>query len=83
MKYKDCEAVNCPYKVTGSEAECQYRSEVIKLPDEWQDVRIQAAIAAMQAIISIQRPTSCPDFERLSMLSVKAANALVKELKKK
>ena len=52
MKCKDC-TVDCPFRTSDGEKECEFQNHIIQVPDEWQYVRIQAAIAAMQGTITI------------------------------
>lgn len=47
----------------------------------WNDFRNQAAVSAMQAIISLQNPKGCVNFDRIADLSVQAADALIKRLR--
>ena len=47
MKCKDC-TMDCHYRTSNGEKECEFQGHIIQVPDEWQGVRIQAAIAAMQ-----------------------------------
>lgn len=47
----------------------------------WNDFRNQAAVSAMQAIISLQNPKGCANFDRIADLSVQAADALIKRLR--
>ena len=81
MKCKDCNVVGCVYRTSDAEKECEFQSSVIQVSDEWQYVRIQASIAAMQGFLS--RHTYKADFETLAKKSVKLANFLIEELKKK
>lgn len=89
MKCKDC-TVDCHYRTSDGEKECEFQNSIIQLPDEWQGVRIQAAIAAMQAIISnddlftrIEEAVNHDGvYEGIASDAVKMANALVEELKK-
>lgn len=97
MKCKECNTVNCPFRTTDAEKECQFQSSVIQVPDEWQGVRIQAAIAAMQGFISnriyinykatkAKENSDNPDLTfavELCKDAVQMANALIEELKKK
>lgn len=46
-----------------------------------QQVRTQAAIAAMQAIIGLQNPKSCANFDRIADFAIQSADALVKRLR--
>ena len=65
-------------------------SEPMLLPlecfDMWegpnlQQVRTQAAIAAMQAIIGLQNPKSSVNFDRIADFAIQSADALVKRLR--
>ena len=80
MKCKDC-TVDCHYRTSDGEKECEFQNRIIQLPDEWQDVRIQAAIAAMQGFLS--RQTYKADLTILAKDSVRLANYIIEELKKK
>ena len=87
MKCKDC-TMDCPYRTSDGEKECELQNHIIQLPDEWQGVRIQAAIAAMQGIISHEGYTTdrlMKGFTRKQQIeaAVNYANLLVEELKKK
>lgn len=81
MKCKDCNVVDCGFRTSDAEKECEIQSHVIKAPDEWQFVRVQASIAAMQGFASCQ--TYRADLQTLAKDSVKLANFLIEELKKK
>ena len=80
MKCKDC-TMNCHYRTSDGEKECEFQNHIIQLPDEWQGVRIQAAIAAMQGFLSC--PHHSANWTTLAEDSVKLANCLIEELKKK
>lgn len=80
MKCKDCSYTDCPGRTSDAEKECEFQNRIIKVPDEWQGVRIQAAIAAMQGFLS--RQTYRTDFSTLAKDSVRLANCLVEQLKK-
>ena len=47
----------------------------------WDEIRTQASIQIMASIINMQKPGCAIDFEKVAYMSVKAANALVNELK--
>lgn len=81
MKCKDC-TMNCPYRTSDGEKECEFQNHIIQLPDEWQGVRIQAAIAAMQGVMNF---FGSIDYNRetIARLAVEQADALIEELKKK
>ena len=89
MKCKECNTVDCPFRTTDAEKECQFQSSVIQVPDEWQGVRIQAAIAAMQGFITHGfSGDSLPNDRKearqyLARTCVGVADALIEELKKK
>lgn len=55
-----------------------YTDEELKF---WEEFRNQAAVSAMQAIIGLQNPKGCANFDRIADFSVQAANALVKRLR--
>lgn len=55
--------------------------DFINIYPDWQQVRIQAAIAAMQGAYSNKMFDSV-DFEDIAKVSVTQANALIEELKK-
>ena len=80
MKCKDC-TVDCHYRTSDGEKECEFQNSIIQVPDEWQGVRIQAAIAAMQGFLSRQNYKA--DLTTLAKDSVRLANYLIEELKKK
>lgn len=80
MKCKDC-TMDCHYRTSDEEKECEFQNHIIQLPDEWQGVRIQAAIAAMQGFLSC--PHHSANWTTLAEDSVKLANCLIEELKKK
>ena len=81
MKCKDC-TMDCHYRTSDGEKECEFQNHIIQLPDEWQDVRIQAAIAAMQGVMNF---FGSIDYNRetIARLAVAQADALIEELKKK
>lgn len=81
MECKDCNVVDCGFRTSDAEKECEFQSHVIQAPDEWQYVRIQASIAAMQGFLS--RQTYKADLQTLAKDSVKLANYLIEEFKKK
>lgn len=83
MKCKDC-TVDCRYRTSDGERECEFQNHIIQLPDEWQGVRIQAAIAAMQGLLCA--PSYKADNGKLNMIAkdaISIADALIEELKKK
>lgn len=82
MKCKDC-TMECRYRTSDGEKECEFQNRIIIAPDEWQGVRIQAAIAAMQGIITSGFNLSAENRETIAKMAVSQANALIEELKKK
>lgn len=82
MKCKDCNVVNCSWRTTDAEKECQFQTSMIQIPDEWQGVRIQAAIAAMQGVMNF---FGSIDYNRetIAKLAVEQADALIDKLKEK
>ena len=81
MKCKDC-TINCDYKTSDGEKECVFQDHIIQVPDEWQGVRIQAAIAAMQGVMNFFGSIDY-NKETIAKLAVGQADALIEELKKK
>lgn len=81
MKCKDC-TMDCHYRTSDGEKECEFQNRIIQLPNEWQGVRIQAAIAAMQGIMNF---FGSIDYNRetIAKLAVEQADALIDKLKKK
>ena len=81
MKCKDC-TMDCHYRTSDGEKECEFQNRIIQLPYEWQGVRIQAAIAAMQGIMNF---FGSIDYNRdtIAYLAVEQADALIKQLKEK
>jgi len=85
MKCKDC-TMDCPYRTSDGEKECEFQNHIIQLPDEWKGVRIQAAIAAMQGIMNCFGSigyTIGYNRESIAELAVAQADALIEQLKKK
>lgn len=98
MKCKDC-TMDCPYRTSDGEKECEFQNHIIQLPDQWQGVRIQAAIAAMQGTITILGSSDRYAFsevvvegyrgnektypKEIAQFAVACADALVEELKEK
>ena len=80
MKCKDC-TMDCHYRTSDGEKECEFQNHIIQLPDQWQGVRIQAAIAAMQGVMNF---FGSIDYNRetIAKLAVEQADALIEELKK-
>ena len=81
MKCKDC-TMDCHYRTSDGEKECEFQNHMIQLPDQWQGVRIQAAIAAMQGVMSFFGSIDY-NKETIAKLAVEQADALIEELKKK
>ena len=81
MKCKEC-TINCWYRTSDGEKECEFQNNVIQLSDEWQGVRIQAAIAAMQGVMNF---FGSIDYNRetIAKLAVEQADELIKQLKEK
>lgn len=81
MKCKDC-TIPCHYRTSDGEKECEFQNRIIELPDKWQGVRIQAAIAAMQGIMNF---FGSIDYNRetIARLAVEQADALIDKLKEK
>ena len=98
MKCKDC-TMDCNYRTSDGEKECEFQNHIIQLPDEWQGVRIQAAIAAMQGTITILSSSDRYAFRdivvegfsgdkktypnEIAEFAVACAESLIEELKKK
>lgn len=82
MKCKDCNVVGCSYRTSDAEKECEFQRHVIQVPDEWQDVRIQASIAAMQGVMNF---FGSIDYNKwtIAKLAVEQADALIDKLKEK
>lgn len=89
MKCKDCNSTLCSYRTSDAEKNCFYESH----PDypmprdlwnndntDWQALRNQAAIAAMQGVMNLAINY---DKETIAKLAVEQADALIEELKKK
>ena len=81
MKCKDC-TMDCHYRTSDGEKECELQNNIIRVPDEWQGVRIQAAIAAMQGMLSNPN-IILEEGDTYPKVAVRYANALIEELKKK
>lgn len=85
MKCKDC-TMDCWYRTSDGEKECEFQNRIIQVPDECQNVRIQAAIAAMQGALancylhSVSNNIPCSSIAKQSVLY---ADALIEELKNK
>ena len=81
MKCKDCTMV-CNYRTSDGEKECEFQNHIIQVPDEWQGVRIQAAIAAMQGVMNFFGSIDY-NKETIARLAVEQADALIDKLKEK
>ena len=81
MKCKDC-TVDCHYRTSDGEKECEFQNRIIQVPDEWQGVRIQAAIAAMQGVMNFFGSIDY-NKETIAELAVEQADALIDKLKEK
>jgi hypothetical protein len=81
MKCKDC-TIDCHYRTSDGEKECEFQNHIIQVVDEWQGVRIQAAIAAMQGVMNF---FGSIDYNRetIAKLAVEQADALIEVLKEK
>lgn len=79
MKCKDC-TMNCHYRTSDAEKECEFLNRIIQVPDEWQGVRIQASIAAMQGVMNF---FGSIDYNRetIARLAVEQADALIEQLR--
>ena len=97
MKCKNCATIGCPYRTSDAEKECEYTKELghetltfeemkeleaMYLYHDWEKVRIQAAIAAMQGVMNFFGSLDY-NIETIAEQAVKQADALVEELKKK
>ena len=80
MKCRDC-TMDCGYRTSDGEKECVFQDRIIQVPNEWQGVRIQAAIAAMQGVMNF---FGSIDYNRetIAKLAVEQADALIAILKK-
>ena len=81
MKCKNC-TVDCPYRTSDGEKECVFQNHIIKIPDEWRYIRIQAAIAAMQGMLA-NNGLYLKEEDTIPNLAVRYADVLIEELKKK
>lgn len=82
MKCKECNVVNCSWRTTDAEQECLFQSSAIQMPDKWQGVRIQAAIAAMKGVMNFFGSIDY-NKETIAKLAVEQADALIEQLKEK
>ena len=91
MKCKNCNSTLCSYRTSDAEKDCFYESH----PDypmprdlwnndntDWQALRNQAAIAAMQEVMTRFNYIAY-NKEAIAKIAVEQADALIKELKKK
>ena len=81
MKCKNC-TMDCPYRTSDGEKECEFQNRIIQVPNEWHGVRIQAAIAAMQGVMNIFGSIGY-NKETIAKLAVEQADALIEQLKEK
>ena len=81
MKCKDC-TMDCHYRTSDGEKECEFQNHIIQAPDEWKYVRIQAAIAAMQGVMNFFGSIDY-NKETIAKLAVEQADALIEQLKEK
>ena len=81
MKCKNC-SMDCHYRTSDGEKECVFQNHIIQLPEEWQSVRIQAAIAAMQGVMNFFGSIDY-NKETIAELAVEQADALIEQLKEK
>ena len=89
MKCKDC-TMYCHYRTSDGEKECELMNHItcelpnhiIKAQDEWQCVRIQASIAAMQGMLS-NSGLYLKEGDTFPNLAVRYADALIEVLKEK
>lgn len=95
MKCKDCNSTLCPRRTSDTEKDCFYESH----PDnpmprdlwnndttDWQALRNQAAMAAMQGALAncyLHSKSNYTPYSKIAQESVLYANALIEELKKK
>lgn len=91
MKCKDCKSTLCSYKTSDAEKDCFYESHLdYPMPRDlwnndntnWQALRNQAAIAAMQGVMNFFGSLNY-NRETIAELAVEQADALIEELKKK
>jgi hypothetical protein len=73
--------MNCHYRTSDGEKVCVFQNRIIQVPNEWQNVRIQAAIAAMQGVMKFFSAIEYNQ-ETIAELAVEQADALIKELRK-
>ena len=90
MKCKDCNSTLCSYRTSNAEKDCFYENH----PDypmprdlwnndntDWQALRNQAAIVAMQGVMNFFGSIDY-NKETIAKLAVEQADALIKELRK-
>ncbi len=81
--------MDCHYRTSDGEKECEFQNHIIQLPDEWQGVRIQAAIAAMQGMLANPELMENTEWDgrnyrwKIEQKAVLYADALIEELKKR
>lgn len=80
MKCKEC-TTDCHHRTSDGEKECVFQNHIIQVPDEWQGIRIQAAIAALQGIMNLFGSIGY-NRETVAKLAVEQADALIAELRK-
>ena len=91
MKCKDCNSTLCPYRTSHAEKDCFYDTHPhYPMPrdlwnndtTDWQALRNQAAIAAMQGVMNF---FGSIDYNRetIAKLAVEQADALIDKLKEK
>lgn len=91
MKCKDCNSTLCSHRTSDAEKDCFYESH----PDypmprdlwnnentDWQSLRNQAAIAAMQGVMNFFGSIDY-NKETIAKLAVEQADALIDKLKEK
>lgn len=95
MKCKDCNSTLCPYRTSDAEKDCFYDTHPhYPMPrdlwnndtTDWQALRNQAAMAAMQGALAncyLHSVNNHTPYSKIAQESVLYANALIEELKKK
>ena len=79
MKCKDC-TIDCPCRTSDGEKECELQDRIIQVPNEWHGVRIQAAIAAMQGLLS--NLSNLGSSKEYAEAAINYADALIEELRR-
>ena len=102
MKCKNCNKPGCPHRTTDGEKECVYSQALghdpltfvqmkelqqIQLQHDWEALRHQAAISAMQALInSAERIKETAGIQRtkayIAQEAIAYADALIEQMKK-